>query len=106
MSMTDNPEPTVETDAEQDARWAEEAEQARDANIEINRGIVHQHLRDASTALRLADRAARRLSDADLYDVEFVESRGGQVAYVNARAQIDVAIGALHYIVPAPEETP
>lgn len=100
----------MSTEVEENARWQAEieaqAETARVKTIDLNRAIAHRHLREAATALRLADRAVRRLHESDLYDAEFEENRGGQVAYVNARSQVDVGIAALTHIIPAPEETP
>lgn len=84
------------------ARWEAEAEAERDRTIDLNREIAHRHLSQAATALRLADRAVRRLHESDLFDVEFEENRGGQVAYVNARSQVDVGLAALTHIVPTP----
>jgi hypothetical protein len=96
----DSPAARAEADAEQDRQWAEEAEQARFDSIGIYRGIAHQHLRDAATQLRLADRAVKRLSESDLYDVEY---EGNEVAYVNARALIDTGLAALAHLIPKPE---
>lgn len=88
---------TGESDAEWQARVEADAEQARYDSIDLARESAHRHLRDAATALRLADRAVKRLREDDLYDVDFEGSEG---LYDAARSAADVALAAATAAVP------
>lgn len=88
--------------AEANARAQAEFEQAHAEIIADNRRRAHQKIKALRADLRLLDRNVKRLGQSDLYDVEYVEGNGGgEVLYVHARAQIDVALAALDALIPA-----
>lgn len=89
---------TGKSEDEIERQRQEEAEAAHQRAIVMYRAMAHDHLRKAATALRLADRAVKRLGEDDLYDVEF---EGSETTYAVARAQIDVAIAALTHLIPS-----